>query len=139
MHVSGTERAQATLSLGMDLNLDWMTLDDFQKHLSGEDEILSGTPLSPSECYSVSKTQVIYSKEYQEVVDKYIFQTAKIVMAVSKFRSWFSLLGELRDAVKCGDYMAVKLALNSKEDYNLDQEVSLVITKCLSVFPIFFL
>ncbi|XP_024919341.1 M-phase phosphoprotein 8 isoform X7 [Cynoglossus semilaevis] len=71
------ERAQATLSLGMDLNLDWMTLDDFQKHLSGEDEILSGTPLSPS---------------------------------------------ELRDAVKCGDYMAVKLALNSKEDYNLDQE-----------------
>lgn len=85
--MSGTERAQATLSLGMDLNLDWMTLDDFQKHLSGEDEILSGTPLSPSECYSVSKTQVMDSKEYQEVVDKYIFQTAKIVMAVSKFRS----------------------------------------------------
>lgn len=35
----------------------------------------------------------------------------------------FFLLGELRDAVKSGDYMAVKLALNSKEDYNLDQEV----------------
>lgn len=33
------------------------------------------------------------------------------------------LPGELRDAVKSGDYMAVKLALNSKEDYNLDQEV----------------
>lgn len=33
------------------------------------------------------------------------------------------LSGELRDAVKSGDYMAVKLALNSKEDYNLDQEV----------------
>lgn len=33
----------------MDLNLDWMTLDDFQKHLNGEDEILSGPPLSPSE------------------------------------------------------------------------------------------
>lgn len=33
------------------------------------------------------------------------------------------LLGELRDAVKNGNYMAVKLALNSKEDYNLDQEV----------------
>lgn len=32
----------------MDLNLDWMTLDDFQKHLNGEDEILSGPPLSPS-------------------------------------------------------------------------------------------
>ncbi|KAJ3592656.1 hypothetical protein NHX12_007783, partial [Muraenolepis orangiensis] len=71
-------RGQATLSLGMDLNLDWMTLEDFQKHLNGEDEILSGPPLSPS---------------------------------------------ELRDAVKSGDYMSVKLALNSKEEYNLDQEV----------------
>uniref|UniRef100_A0A1A8RRM4 M-phase phosphoprotein 8 n=1 Tax=Nothobranchius rachovii TaxID=451742 RepID=A0A1A8RRM4_9TELE len=66
-----------TLSLGMDLNLDWMTLEDFQKHLNGEDELLSGASLSPS---------------------------------------------ELRDAVKSGDYMAVKLALNSKEDYNLEQE-----------------
>ncbi|XP_015234391.1 PREDICTED: M-phase phosphoprotein 8 isoform X3 [Cyprinodon variegatus] len=72
-----SEKGQATLSLGMDLNLDWMTLDNFQKHLNGEDEILSGPPLSPS---------------------------------------------ELRDAVKSGDYMAVKLALNSKEDYNLEQE-----------------
>uniref|UniRef100_A0A671UFW7 M-phase phosphoprotein 8 n=1 Tax=Sparus aurata TaxID=8175 RepID=A0A671UFW7_SPAAU len=72
-----TDKGQATLSLGMDLNLDWMTLDDFQKHLNGEDEILSAPPLSPS---------------------------------------------ELRDAVKNGNYMAVKLALNSKEDYNLDQE-----------------
>ncbi|XP_032384899.1 M-phase phosphoprotein 8 isoform X5 [Etheostoma spectabile] len=72
-----SDKGQATLNLGMDLNLDWMTLDDFQKHLNGEDEILSGPPLSPS---------------------------------------------ELRDAVKSGDYMAVKLALNSKEDYNLDQE-----------------
>lgn len=44
-----TDKGQATLSLGMDLNLDWMTLDDFQKHLNGEDEILSGPPLSPSE------------------------------------------------------------------------------------------
>ncbi|XP_059198199.1 M-phase phosphoprotein 8 isoform X4 [Centropristis striata] len=75
--VDKSDKGQATLSLGMDLNLDWMTLDDFQKHLNGEDEILSGPPLSPS---------------------------------------------ELRDAVKSGDYMAVKLALNSKEDYNLDQE-----------------
>uniref|UniRef100_H3DE10 M-phase phosphoprotein 8 n=1 Tax=Tetraodon nigroviridis TaxID=99883 RepID=H3DE10_TETNG len=71
------DKVQATLSLGMDLNLDWMTLDDFQKHLNGEDEILSGPPLSPS---------------------------------------------ELRDAVKSGHYMTVKLALNSKEEYNLDQE-----------------
>ncbi|XP_028249103.1 M-phase phosphoprotein 8 isoform X3 [Parambassis ranga] len=72
-----SDRGQATLSLGMDLNLDWMTLDDFQKHLNGEDELLSGPPLSPS---------------------------------------------GLRDAVKSGDYMTVKVALNSKEDYNLDQE-----------------
>ncbi|XP_031729806.1 M-phase phosphoprotein 8 isoform X2 [Anarrhichthys ocellatus] len=43
------DKGQATLSLGMDLNLDWMTLDDFQKHLNGEDEILSGPPLSPNE------------------------------------------------------------------------------------------
>uniref|UniRef100_A0A674D2P4 M-phase phosphoprotein 8-like n=1 Tax=Salmo trutta TaxID=8032 RepID=A0A674D2P4_SALTR len=72
-------KGQASLNLGMDLNLDWMTLEDFQKHLNGEDEILSAPPLSPS---------------------------------------------ELRDAVKSGDYMSVKLALNSKEDYNLDQEDS---------------
>ncbi|KAJ0070642.1 hypothetical protein NL108_017142 [Boleophthalmus pectinirostris] len=72
-----SEKTQATLSLGMDLNLDWMTLEDFQRHLNGDDEVLSGPPLSPS---------------------------------------------ELRDAVKSGDYLAVKLALNSKEDYNLDQE-----------------
>ncbi|XP_068185625.1 M-phase phosphoprotein 8 isoform X3 [Antennarius striatus] len=71
------DKSQTTLSLGMDLNLDWMSLDDFQKHLNGEDEVLSGPPLSSS---------------------------------------------DLRDAVKFGDYMAVKLALNSKEDYNLDQE-----------------
>lgn len=44
---------------------------------------------------------------------------------------WFlfipSLSGELRDAVKSGHYMTVKLALNSKEDYNLDQEVCSVV------------
>ncbi|KAL0963573.1 hypothetical protein UPYG_G00308130 [Umbra pygmaea] len=77
--VDKSEKGQASLNLGMDLNLDWMTLEDFQKHLNGEDEILSAPPLSPS---------------------------------------------ELRDAVKSGDYMSVKLALNSKEDYNLDQEDS---------------
>uniref|UniRef100_A0A8C7CCE6 M-phase phosphoprotein 8 n=1 Tax=Oncorhynchus kisutch TaxID=8019 RepID=A0A8C7CCE6_ONCKI len=76
-----SDKGQASLNLGMDLNLDWMTLEDFQKHLNGEDEILSAPPLSPSKC-------------------------------------------ELRDAVKSGDYMSVKLALNSKEDYNLDQEDS---------------
>lgn len=40
------------------------------------------------------------------------------------------LSGELRDAVKIGDYMSVKLALNSKEDYNLDQEVRHVNGTC---------
>lgn len=29
----------------------------------------------------------------------------------------------LRDAVKNGDYITVKVALNSNEEYNLDQEV----------------
>uniref|UniRef100_A0A8C7RYD6 M-phase phosphoprotein 8 n=2 Tax=Oncorhynchus mykiss TaxID=8022 RepID=A0A8C7RYD6_ONCMY len=82
-----SDKGQASLNLGMDLNLDWMTLEDFQKHLNGEDEILSAPPLSPS---------------------------------------------ELRDAVKSGDYMSVKLALNSKEDYNLDQEACTVEQKSLS-------
>lgn len=45
-----TDKGQASLNLGMDLNLDWMTLEDFQKHLNGEDEILSAPPLSPSKC-----------------------------------------------------------------------------------------
>ncbi|XP_020317697.2 uncharacterized protein LOC109871285 isoform X2 [Oncorhynchus kisutch] len=82
-----SDKGQASLNLGMDLNLDWMTLEDFQKHLNGEDEILSAPTLSPS---------------------------------------------ELRDAVKSGDYMSVKLALNSKEDYNLDQEACTVEQKSLS-------
>ncbi|KAI1885423.1 hypothetical protein AGOR_G00220000 [Albula goreensis] len=73
------DRGQASLSLGVDLKLDWMSLEDFQKHLNGEDEMLTGGVISPS---------------------------------------------ELRDAVKTGDYLAVKLALSSKEDYNLDQEDS---------------
>ncbi|XP_006006743.1 M-phase phosphoprotein 8 isoform X2 [Latimeria chalumnae] len=66
------------LNLGMDLQLEWMTLEDFQKHLDGEDEIISTTE-------SISNSV-------------------------------------LRDAVKNGDYLTVKLALNSKEEYNLDQE-----------------
>ncbi len=53
-----TDKGQATLSLGMDLNLDWMTLDDFQKHLNGEDEILSGPPLSPSEYFHLHLRQL---------------------------------------------------------------------------------
>ncbi|XP_014350474.1 M-phase phosphoprotein 8 isoform X3 [Latimeria chalumnae] len=68
------------LNLGMDLQLEWMTLEDFQKHLDGEDEIISTTE-------SISNSV-------------------------------------LRDAVKNGDYLTVKLALNSKEEYNLDQEDS---------------
>ncbi|XP_076119365.1 LOW QUALITY PROTEIN: M-phase phosphoprotein 8 [Alosa pseudoharengus] len=73
------DRGQASLNLGVDIKLDWMTLDDFQKHLNGEDEILSAEPLTPT---------------------------------------------ELREAVKSGDYLAVKLAIASNVDYNLDQEDS---------------
>ncbi|XP_067889790.1 M-phase phosphoprotein 8 isoform X2 [Heterodontus francisci] len=69
---------QEMLKLGVDLELDWMTLDDFQKHLDGNDDLLS-----------VPKT---------------------ISSSV------------LRDAVKSGNYLAVKLALNSGQEYNLDQE-----------------
>ncbi|TSV41621.1 M-phase phosphoprotein 8 [Bagarius yarrelli] len=73
------DRGPPSLSLGVELKLDWMTLEDFQKHLNGEDENLSPQALTPT---------------------------------------------ELRDAVKNGNYMAVKCALGSKEDYNLDQEDS---------------
>ncbi|XP_032171265.1 M-phase phosphoprotein 8 isoform X2 [Mustela erminea] len=71
---------QQILSLGMDLQLEWMKLEDFQKHLDGEDEN---------------------------------FTTANAISS-----------NLLRDAVKNGDYIAVKVALNSNEDYNLDQEDS---------------
>ncbi|XP_053420040.1 M-phase phosphoprotein 8 isoform X2 [Nycticebus coucang] len=70
---------QHILSLGMDLQLEWMKLEDFQKHLDGEDEN---------------------------------FTTADAIPNL------------LRDAVKNGDYITVKVALNSNEDYNLDQEDS---------------
>ncbi|MBN3322789.1 MPP8 phase, partial [Atractosteus spatula] len=75
----GPDRGQPVLNLGMDLKLDWMTVEDFQKHLNGQDDILSAATISSS---------------------------------------------ELRESVKSGDYLTVKLALNSKEDYNLDQEDS---------------
>ncbi|CAH6830339.1 M-phase phosphoprotein 8 [Phodopus roborovskii] len=71
---------QQILSLGMDLQLEWMKLEDFQKHLDGEDETFATTNTIPSNL--------------------------------------------LRDAVKNGDYIAVKVALNSNEEYNLDQEDS---------------
>ncbi|XP_054574690.1 M-phase phosphoprotein 8 isoform X2 [Eptesicus fuscus] len=71
---------QQILSLGMDLQLEWMKLEDFQKHLDGEDENFSVTDAVPSNL--------------------------------------------LRDAVKNGDYITVKVALNSNEEYNLDQEDS---------------
>ncbi|XP_076857949.1 LOW QUALITY PROTEIN: M-phase phosphoprotein 8 [Brachyhypopomus gauderio] len=73
------DRGPPSLNLGVELKLDWMTLEDFQKHLNGEDENLSPLALTPT---------------------------------------------ELREAVKNGNYMAVKRALSSKEDYNLDQEDS---------------
>lgn len=71
---------QQILSLGMDLQLEWMKLEDFQKHLDGEDENFSAADAIPSNL--------------------------------------------LRDAVKNGDYITVKVALNSNEEYNLDQEDS---------------
>ncbi|XP_051842572.1 M-phase phosphoprotein 8 isoform X2 [Antechinus flavipes] len=71
---------QQVLSLGMDLQLEWMKLEDFQKHLNGEDETFTAADAIPSNL--------------------------------------------LRDAVKNGDYVTVKIALNSNEDYNLDQEDS---------------
>ncbi|XP_070433869.1 M-phase phosphoprotein 8 [Equus przewalskii] len=71
---------QQILSLGMDLQLEWMTLEDFQKHLDGEDENFPSADAIPSNL--------------------------------------------LRDAVKNGDYITVKVALNSNEEYNLDQEDS---------------
>ncbi|KAM9189954.1 M-phase phosphoprotein 8 isoform 5-T5 [Dugong dugon] len=71
---------QQILSLGMDLQLEWMKLEDFQKHLDGEDENFATADTIPSNL--------------------------------------------LRDAVKNGDYITVKVALNSSEEYNLDQEDS---------------
>ncbi|XP_062050480.1 M-phase phosphoprotein 8 isoform X1 [Lepus europaeus] len=71
---------QQILSLGMDLQLEWMKLEDFQKHLDGEDENFTIADAIPSNL--------------------------------------------LRDAVKNGDYITVKVALNSNEEYNLDQEDS---------------
>ncbi|XP_045149916.1 M-phase phosphoprotein 8 isoform X2 [Echinops telfairi] len=69
---------QHILSLGMDLQLEWMKPDDFQKHLDGEDENFTSVDVVPSSV--------------------------------------------LREAVKNGDYITVKVALNSSEEYNLDQE-----------------
>ncbi|OXB57130.1 hypothetical protein ASZ78_006992 [Callipepla squamata] len=76
--VENSDGKQQVLSLGMDMQLEWLTLEDFQKHLDGEDENhISTEPISNT---------------------------------------------LLRDAVKSGDYMTVKMALSSSEEYNLDQE-----------------
>ncbi|XP_061313719.1 M-phase phosphoprotein 8 isoform X1 [Pezoporus flaviventris] len=76
--MENSDGKQQVLSLGMDMQLEWLTLEDFQKHLDGEDENrLSTKPISNT---------------------------------------------LLRDAVKSGDYMTVKMALSSNEEYNLDQE-----------------
>lgn len=39
---------QQVLSLGMDLQLEWMKLEDFQKHLAGEDENFTTADAVPS-------------------------------------------------------------------------------------------
>ncbi|NXL92058.1 MPP8 phase, partial [Alectura lathami] len=78
--VENSDDKQQVLSLGMDMQLEWLTLEDFQKHLDGEDENhVSTEPVSSA---------------------------------------------LLRDAVKSGDYMTVKMALSSNEEYDLDQEDS---------------
>ncbi|KFQ37440.1 M-phase phosphoprotein 8, partial [Mesitornis unicolor] len=78
--MENSDGKQQVLSLGMDMQLEWLTLEDFQKHLDGEDENhMSAEPISSA---------------------------------------------LLRDAVKSGDYMTVKMALSSNEQYNLDQEDS---------------
>ncbi|XP_009997738.1 PREDICTED: M-phase phosphoprotein 8 [Chaetura pelagica] len=78
--MESSDGKQQVLSFGMDMQLEWLTLEDFQKHLDGEDENHMLTePISNS---------------------------------------------LLRDAVKSGDYMTVKMALSSNEEYNLDQEDS---------------
>ncbi|XP_069739594.1 M-phase phosphoprotein 8 [Phaenicophaeus curvirostris] len=78
--ITAEDGKQQVLSLGMDMQLEWLTLEEFQKHLDGEDENHASTePISSS---------------------------------------------LLRDAVKSGDYMTVKMALSSNEEYNLDEEDS---------------
>ncbi|XP_053165659.1 M-phase phosphoprotein 8 isoform X2 [Hemicordylus capensis] len=79
-HLPESDAKQQTVSLGMDMQLEWLTLEDFQKHLDGDDD----NHLSAE---GISSTQ-------------------------------------LRDAVKNGNYTTVKMAFNSTEDYNLDQEDS---------------
>nr|XP_028582102.1 M-phase phosphoprotein 8 isoform X1 [Podarcis muralis] len=73
-----SDAKQQTVNLGMDMQLERLTLEDFQKHLDGEDE-------NDSAAEAISPAQ-------------------------------------LRDAVKNGQYAVVKMALNSNEEYNLDQE-----------------
>ncbi|NXG41107.1 MPP8 phase, partial [Psilopogon haemacephalus] len=78
--MENSDGKQQVLSLGMDMQLEWLTLEDLQKHLDGEDvKRVSAQPISST---------------------------------------------LLRDAVKSGDYMTVKMALSSNEEYNLDQEDS---------------
>ncbi|XP_069615191.1 M-phase phosphoprotein 8 [Ranitomeya imitator] len=75
----GLDSRPLVVGVGMDLQLEWMTLEDFQRHLDGSDEIIPRDPISNS---------------------------------------------ALKEAVKNGDYLTVKYALKSNEEYNLDQEDS---------------
>lgn len=43
---------QQVLSFGMDMQLEWLTLEEFQRHLDGEDENhVSTEPISSSEYF----------------------------------------------------------------------------------------
>ncbi|KAM4044271.1 M-phase phosphoprotein 8 isoform 2-T2 [Anomaloglossus baeobatrachus] len=75
----GLDSKPLVVGVGMDLQLEWMTLEDFQRHLDGSDEIIPKDPISNS---------------------------------------------AFKEAVKNGDYLTVKYALKSNEEYNLDQEDS---------------
>lgn len=51
---------QQVLSLGMDMQLEWLTLEDLQKHLDGEDaNHVSTEPISSSE-YLLGERDISY-------------------------------------------------------------------------------
>lgn len=68
----------------MDLNLDWMTLDDFQKHLNGEDEMISGPPLSPSESVSLFFEIILCKYTFNSLL--YVFFPTMISLYRVSFR-----------------------------------------------------
>lgn len=115
------DKAVPTLSVGVgvQLNLNWITLEDFQKHLNGENEDLTPLALTPSKFYThIHTCAPFFYTTHRTVVDKHVHSLSTSFYCVP-----FIFTAELRDAIKNGNYVAVKRALRSKDDYNLDQEV----------------